>query len=1244
MAPFGTEVEIHYSEHFTPEGNECDGATPGVTQPAAAPTWVTLEACSVGDGYVRLVASDTGHVIEDVSVTITPRGVVGQAPLSVALSGVTSTELKPGGSKDRFTVRAEGLSSAKTYELNTVALNGISVAFDRGCSDFKETETIRLSTIADSDYDAYGCAAPGTYLWAWVEEVGGSAIAATGLHDHFLNVADPTVSFSSRSYSVKEGEDRDITVRLSHPTGHRLRIPVTVTNGTAQSDDYSVSGLTRGELTFKPHDTSESFTISASEDTDSDDDETVNLGFGTLPSHVSAGSTRTATLTIDDVPPPNSDPVISGPASVFYRENRTDRVAAYTASDDDGDTISWSLSGIDADDLGISSSGVLTFNSSPNYESPRDRGRNNVYEVTVKASDGRGGTDNHDVTVTVTDVNERPRITSGPGSVTYPENRTYSAATYAASDPDGDSISWSLFGADRDDFRISSTGVLTFRNTPDYENPADSNGNNKYLITVRASDGRGGTDDRNVTVTVTNRDPTIDSGPYSVSYAEGRTFAVGAYTASDPGGGSISWSLSGTDAGDFRISSTGVLTFRSTPNYENPHDRDQDNEYLITVTASDGSSSDNLDVTVTVTNVNEPPFVKSIIGDRTMTAGATTTIDLSKRFGDPDGDALRYTARSSDDSVVNAGIDGNTLTLGALSAGSASVTVTAADGGRLTATNSFTVTVKPPPPLPSKPKINQGLPGSQRGWVVLDWNSTSNTNGYRVLQLKDGTYTELSSPSEVSIDFEETTAVVLGLDPDVEHIYSFKVKAVNNHGSSLSDPFTVNIRPPPQNLIGEYKDGEYGKLTLTWDVVSNPSATYIVEQHFPDIIPFDNDWHALPHDGVSATITILSDGKMQAVIGPLAVGATFKHRVRANSVQGISEPSNEAETTVKDEGPEKPTGLASRPRSTGKLDLEWNDAKLALYWNPVPDAGVTYEVQQKKPRFSIVPDAWETLPFDGFTLNGSSDGNVSITDLNVLIGGLEFDKSYEHRVRSLRGGQASKWSDTLKTRLPLPFIGHQADHTVQYVIGTPAPAPTSGGPPLPDPRIVIPKALDHAIEAWNSEVASSSPQVLFCESGKCGKDRLDDGRTVIINVSSVSGCGDLSACVRFPDGAAADADGHMNNLEIVIEEPASVPLLYRGLKNPLRLVWTSDPGMHHETVKGMNALYAYLPQVFMHELGHASGLHDLYRFDQRRYRGYLMGLHRREEDAHTSIPDKDLDYLREVYRNHTPHPMQPSAR
>ena len=65
-------------------------------------------------------------------------------------------------------------------------------------------------------------------------------------------------------------------------------------------------------------------------------------------------------------------------------------------------------------------------------------------------------------------------------------------------------ITWGLSGVDAGAFSISETGVLTFRNVPDYEDPADSDDNNVYEVTVDAADEDGETGRLAVTVTVTN--------------------------------------------------------------------------------------------------------------------------------------------------------------------------------------------------------------------------------------------------------------------------------------------------------------------------------------------------------------------------------------------------------------------------------------------------------------------------------------------------------------------------------------------------------------------------------------------------------------------------------------------------------------------------------------------------------------------------------------------------------------------
>ena len=58
-----------------------------------------------------------------------------------------------------------------------------------------------------------------------------------------------------------------------------------------------------------------------------------------------------------------------------------------------------------------------------------------------------------------------------------------------------------------------------------------------------------------------------------IHYAENGTGMVRDFDSTDPEGSGIEWNVRGVDAADFDISSTGVLTFIDSPDFENPTDR-----------------------------------------------------------------------------------------------------------------------------------------------------------------------------------------------------------------------------------------------------------------------------------------------------------------------------------------------------------------------------------------------------------------------------------------------------------------------------------------------------------------------------------------------------------------------------------------------------------------------------------------------------------------------------------------------
>ena len=365
-------------------------------------------------------------------------------------------------------------------------------------------------------------------------------------------------------------------------------------------------------------------------------------------------------VTVTDV---NEGPVVSGSQSLSFTENQaTGRVlGTYAAIDpeDPGTPITrWGLSGSDAGDFTVSEGGELRFRYTPDFEAPADSGRDNVYEFSVRASDGR----NYGylgVTVTVEDVNEAPVITTtSKTSFTYRENGTATIYTFSATDPEGATISWSPGGSDGGDFTITADsrgrGVLAFARPPDFESPTDADRDNVVEVSVVATDSERNRAELQVAVTVTdvNEGPVV-SGSQSLSFTENqatdRILAI--YTATDPedpGTPITRWGLSGSDAGDFTVSEGGELRFRYTPDFEAPADSGRDNVYEFSVRASDGRNYGYLGVTVTVEDVNEAPVITTTSKTSfTYRENGTATI-YTFSATDPEGATISWSPGGSD--------------------------------------------------------------------------------------------------------------------------------------------------------------------------------------------------------------------------------------------------------------------------------------------------------------------------------------------------------------------------------------------------------------------------------------------------------------------------------------------------------------------------------------------------------------------------------------------------------------------
>ena len=358
------------------------------------------------------------------------------------------------------------------------------------------------------------------------------------------------------------------------------------------------------------------------------------------------------TVTVTDV---NEGPEITGGGTRFtVPENQDWAGASFTASDPENPTSQitrWNLGGRDGGDFTISETGVMTFRSIPDYERPADSDRNNIYEVEVRPYDGRYYGSHH-VTVTVTPINEAPAITTNSTSATalsQPENRTTRLYTYRATDPENRAIRWSVTGTLARFFTINDRGELFFSETrpPDFENPLGSGSDgNEYEVTIQASDGVLPTTlDVTVTVTDVNEGPEITSDGSRFTVQENQDWAGETFTASDPEQGTVTrWALGGRDGGDFTISETGVMTFRSIPDYERPADSDRNNIYEVEVRPYDGRYYGSHHVTVTVTPINEAPAITTNSTSATALSQPEnrTTRLYAYRATDPENRAIRW--------------------------------------------------------------------------------------------------------------------------------------------------------------------------------------------------------------------------------------------------------------------------------------------------------------------------------------------------------------------------------------------------------------------------------------------------------------------------------------------------------------------------------------------------------------------------------------------------------------------------
>jgi VCBS repeat-containing protein len=477
---------------------------------------------------------------------------------------------------------------------DNVAVNSVMVSFDLDGDGSTSSmgETVLATRIGSSTFQA---------IFSQVTGPLGTRMISVTANDTSLNttrIASPLrVTNAGEALMITSGES------VNAPENQTAVLTVTTNASNPSSVMFSIVGGADQTQFSIDNDGRLAFVVSRDFEFPTDTDGNGVYEVGVQASNGSSSVMQMIRVTVTNR---NESPVITSSATINTPENRISVMTIAASDPDAGTTLQFSIvGGADHSRFAIGSQGLLTFVTSPNFESPLDADGDNIFEVTVQVSDSLLAA-RQTIRVTVTNLNETPMITSGT-AFNASENQT-AVGTITASDPDsGTTLIFGIVGgADRTKFSLTSGGVLTFSAPQNFEMPTDANIDGIHEVIVQVTDGvLTATQAITVTITNVNETPAITTSS-PITIPENQTF-VATISGQDPdAGSSLAFSLvGGADQSKFSISTGGLLTFITAPNFEAPTDDDRNGIYQVLVQVSDGLLVSTRLIDVVVGDVDE---------------------------------------------------------------------------------------------------------------------------------------------------------------------------------------------------------------------------------------------------------------------------------------------------------------------------------------------------------------------------------------------------------------------------------------------------------------------------------------------------------------------------------------------------------------------------------------------------------------------------------------------------------------